>query len=136
MSDAAKTLFPAVHANRASRAAGALLLIHAAVSAFLEVQVLSEREPLIVPVAILGVLALGLGLALLFRPIPALCTVAAVLMLVDLIGAGPHELANVASPNIGHAVFGVIALLIIIAALAASAVAAMTWRTGRNATRS
>ena len=79
---------------------------------------------------IIGVLALAVGIALLARPSRGLCIGAAILMAVNLAGAGPNEIANLTANSLGHQLFGAASLLTIVGALGASVVAAVSFPRG------
>ncbi len=109
-----------------------LLFLEVSLIAVLQVLLAVEGSAPILPMVIVGVLALGVAVALTVRPSRVLCAAAAVVMALDLLGSAPHEIANVASGELAKQVFGVLSLLTILAALTASVVAFIGYRADRS----
>lgn len=99
--------------------------------AVLQVLLVVEGSAPILPMVIVGVLALGIAVFLAVRPSRVLCAAAAVVMALDLLGSAPHEIANVASGVLAKQVFGIASLLTILAALTANVVAFISYRADR-----
>lgn len=113
------------------RATAGLLFLQVSLIAVLQVMLVLEGSAPILPMVIVGVLALGIAVALAIRPSRVLCAAAAVVMALDLLGSAPHEIANVASGALAKQVFGIASLLTIVAALTASVVAFISHRADR-----
>lgn len=128
MSSITTPISSAVRTGRWVRAAAALILLDVVLITLLQVILISEGSRPIPPMIIIGVLGLAVGIVLLVRPSRGLCVGAAILMAVNLAGAGPSEIANLTASSLGHQLFGAASLLTIAGALGASVVAAVTFR--------
>jgi len=115
------------------RVTAALLFLEVSLIAVLQVLCAAEGSAPIVPMVIVGVLALGVAIALAIRPSRLLCIAAAVVMALDLLGSAPHEIANMAPGDLAKRVFGIVSLLTILAALSASVAASISYRAGQRA---
>ena len=128
MSSITTPISSAVRTGRWVRAAAALILLDVVLITLLQVILITEGSRPIPPMIIIGVLGLAVGIVLLVRPSRGLCVGAAILMAVNLAGAGPSEIANLTASSLGHQLFGTASLLTIAGALGASVVAAVTFR--------
>ncbi len=106
MSSITSPISSAVRTGRWVRVAAALIPSDVALITVLQVILISEGSRPIPPMVIIGVLALAVGIALLARPSRGLCIGAAILMAVNLAGAGPNEIANLTANSLGHQLFG------------------------------
>ncbi len=130
MSSITSPISSATRAGRWVMATAGLLLLDVALITLLQVILISEGSSPIPPMVIIGVLALAVGIALLARPNRGLCIGAAILMSVNLAGAGPKEVANLTANGLDHQLFGAVSLLTIVGALGASVVAAIIFPRG------
>ena len=130
MSSITSPINSAARTGRWVTVAATLILLDVALITLLQVILISEGSRPIPPMVIIGVLALAVGIALLARPTRGLCIGAAILMAVNLAGAGPNEIANLTASGLGHQLFGAASLLTIVGALGASVVAAVTFHQG------
>ena len=128
MSSITTPISSAVRTGRLVRAAAALILLDVVLITLLQVILITEGSRPIPPMIIIGVLGLAVGIVLLVRPSRGLCVGAAILMAVNLAGAGPSEIATLTASSLGHQLFGAASLLTIAGALGASVVAAVTFR--------
>lgn len=127
MSEAVRTVRSSVQAW--PRAMVVALFVYALSGAFLQVIKISGGEGPVVPVAILGTLAILVALAVLTVGDRRLALVGAALMVVALIGTTPHDIENLSPANgIGQRVYGGLDLAIMTAALVLSGVAWFNWR--------
>jgi hypothetical protein len=128
MSTISVDIAPVSHGNsRWTKATGALLLLITVLAVYVNVRIAMEGGSPVVPVMIVGALALALGIAALIRPQRLLFFAIAVFAALALLGSWPHELANVTSGNVEKSIFGVLMLTAIAAAVIVAAIAALTW---------
>src|SRR5450759_5154065 len=106
MSSITTPISSAVRTGRWVRAAAALILLDVVLITLLQVILITEGSRPIPPMIIIGVLGLAVGIVLLVRPSRGLCVGAAILMAVNLAGAGPSEIANLTASSLGHQLFG------------------------------
>jgi hypothetical protein len=113
--------------GRWTKATGSLLLLITALAVYVNVRIAMEGGSPVVPVMIVGALALALGIAALVRPKRLLFLAVIVFAAVALLGSWPHELANVTSGNVEKSIFGVLNLSTMAATVLTAALAALTW---------